>query len=57
MENDQNPVRVHTNPCTMEIDECQLAADQGIVNVHNEFFPLRNHFSLIYCCTDNGWWQ
>ena len=44
MENDQNPVRVHTNPCTMEIDECQLAADQGIVNVNNEFFPLRNHF-------------
>ena len=44
MENDQNPAWVHTDPCTMEIDECQLAADQGIVHVNNEFFPLRNHF-------------
>ena len=57
MENDQNPVPVHTNPRAMEIDPSQLAADQGIVHINNEFFPLRNHFSLIYCCTDNGWWQ
>ena len=30
MENDQNPVPVHTNPRAMEIDPSQLAADQGI---------------------------
>ena len=53
MENDQNPVWVHTNPCTMEIDECQLAADQGIVHVNNEFFSLRNHFcSFLFVMAD-----